>query len=56
MRKQLPGPKLPDYHDWRTTDQDEIHKRQYRARIESYRISNATREQPISRSGPAVPF
>lgn len=39
--------KLPTAMDWRTTDADEIAKRQERARAESFRISNTTPEHPI---------
>jgi hypothetical protein len=41
------GPALPPATDWRTTDADEIARRQLRAREERMRIRNLTHEHPI---------
>jgi ERCC4-related helicase len=38
---------LPPWHNWRTTDADEVNKRRQRAREESFAISNTTPEHPI---------
>ena len=38
-KKDLPT-KLPSAHNWRTTDEDEITKRRYRAQTESFRVRN----------------
>ena len=44
--KVLP-PKPPSPHDWRTTDEDEIARRRYRARTEQMRIRNLDPEHPV---------
>lgn len=38
---------LPPVTDWRTSDTDELRKRQVRAREETFRITNQTPEHPI---------
>lgn len=40
-------PELPPAHDWRTTDADEIAKRQMRAREERFRIENLDPRHPV---------
>jgi hypothetical protein len=42
-----PGPVLPPPTDWRTTDADELAKRQLRAREERHRIRNVDPAHPI---------
>jgi hypothetical protein len=44
-----PGPELqvPSWHNWRTTDTDEINRRRLRAREESFSISNLHAQHPI---------
>ena len=42
-----PGPALPPPTDWRTTDADELAKRQLRAREERHRIRNVDPAHPI---------
>jgi hypothetical protein len=37
----------PPSHDWRTTDQDEINRRRWRAETGSFRITNLDRRHPI---------
>src|SRR5947207_7381043 len=39
--------KVPSFHDWRTTDTDEIKKRRLRARQESFNIANTDPQHPI---------
>jgi hypothetical protein len=39
--------KLPSIHNWRTTDEEEIAKRRYRARTESLRVRNLDPRFPI---------
>jgi hypothetical protein len=39
--------KPPSPHDWRTTDEDEIERRRYRARTEPMRIRNLDPKHPI---------
>jgi superfamily II DNA or RNA helicase len=39
--------KLPSIHNWRTTDEDEIAKRRYRAQTESLRVRNLDPAFPI---------
>src|SRR5438552_925817 len=39
--------KVPSFHDWRTTDTDEINKRRLRARQESFNIANTDPQHPI---------
>ncbi len=39
--------KVPSFHDWRTTDADEINKRRLRAREESFQIANTNPQHPI---------
>src|SRR6266498_4044246 len=39
--------KVPSFHDWRTTDADEINKRRLRAREESFQIANTDPQHPI---------
>src|SRR6476619_1455526 len=39
--------KYPPAHDWRTTDEDEINKRRFRAREESFIIINTTPAYPL---------
>jgi hypothetical protein len=41
------SPVVPPAHDWRTTDEDEIHKRALRAREERFQIRNLTPEHPV---------
>lgn len=38
---------LPSIHDWRTTDQDEINRRKWRGRHESFRIRAAEKFHPV---------
>ena len=48
IAKPVPkGPALPPPTDWRTTDEDEIRKRQARARNESFSILNLFPEHPV---------
>jgi hypothetical protein len=42
-----PGPALPAHTDWRTTDADELAKRQLRAREEKFRITNLDPAHPV---------
>jgi hypothetical protein len=37
----------PSNHDWRTTDQDEINRRRWRAETGTFRITNLDRRHPI---------
>ena len=37
----------PNTHDWRTTDQDEINRRKWRGRHESFRIRAAEKSHPV---------
>jgi hypothetical protein len=46
-RRKRKGPVLPPATDWRTTDADEIVKRQIRAREERYHIVNLDAAHPI---------
>jgi superfamily II DNA or RNA helicase len=46
MTKDLQA-KLPAVHNWRTTDEDEIAKRRYRAQTETLRVKNLNPEFPI---------
>jgi superfamily II DNA or RNA helicase len=39
--------KLPAIHNWRTTDEEEIAKRRYRAKAEELRVKNSTPRFPI---------
>jgi len=39
--------KVPAVHDWRTTDQDEIARRQLRAREAGFRIVNTDPRHPV---------
>jgi len=39
--------KLPSPHDWRTTDEEEIDKRRYRAQTEQMRVRNLDPQYPI---------
>ena len=39
--------KLLSAHDWRTSDTDEINKRRFRAREESFDIANTDARHPI---------
>jgi hypothetical protein len=39
--------RLPAEQDWRTTDQDEINKRQFRAQTEDLRITNVNAAYPV---------
>ena len=39
--------KIPPQHDWRTTDADEINKRQLRAREEKFEIRNLDPQHPV---------
>ncbi len=45
--KQKKAPRLPPTTDWRTTDADELLKRQLRAKEETFRISNLDAVHPI---------
>ena len=45
--KANPKLKLPQAHDWRTTDTDEINKRRQRAREETFAIANTDPDHPI---------
>src|SRR5258705_1355654 len=45
--KKLNEINVPSFHDWRTTDTDEINKRRLRAREESFTISNTEPQHPI---------
>lgn len=47
-RRKNPAHQLPPVTDWRTTDADEILKRQLRAREERYRIANLGSDHPIN--------
>ncbi|MBN2242203.1 MAG: DEAD/DEAH box helicase [Acidobacteria bacterium] len=42
-----PQKKLPSPHNWRTTDDDEIYRRRYRAQTESLRVKNLDPRFPI---------
>ena len=46
-KKSSPEIKLPSAHDWRTSDSDEINKRRFRAREESFDITNTDTRHPI---------
>ncbi len=46
-RRRNPPPQLPPATDWRTTDADEIRKRQHRAREERHRIENLDPTHPV---------
>ncbi len=46
-RRKKRGPDLPPATDWRTTDADEIRKRQLRAREERHRIDNLDPRHPV---------
>jgi hypothetical protein len=46
-RRKGKGPVLPHPTDWRTTDADEILKRQLRAREERHRIANLDSNHPV---------
>ena len=39
--------KLPSSHDWRTTDEEEIDKRRYRAQTEQMRVRNLDPQYPV---------
>ena len=39
--------KLPSQHNWRTSDEDEINKRRYRALTESLRVRNLDPNHPV---------
>jgi SNF2-related domain len=47
VRRKGQGPVLPHPTDWRTTDADEILKRQLRAREERHRIANLDSKHPV---------
>ncbi|MBX3732765.1 MAG: DEAD/DEAH box helicase [Verrucomicrobiae bacterium] len=49
MAKRNPVPEVavPPIHDWRTTDEDEIRRRQWRAGNESFAIRNRDRRHPV---------
>src|SRR5467141_2223261 len=38
---------VPSIHNWRTTDQDEINRRRFRAQTEDFQISNTDARHPI---------
>lgn len=40
-------PKIPSPHDWRTTDEDEINRRRWRAQMEQFAIANCDASHPI---------
>ncbi len=46
-RKKKPAVSGPGAHDWRTTDEDEILRRQLRAQEEEFRIVNANADFPV---------
>src|SRR5262245_9601831 len=44
---QPSGPEIPSVHDWRTSDDDEINRRRWRAQNESFTITNDDPRHPI---------
>src|SRR5713226_3765880 len=38
---------VPSLHNWRTTDQDEVNRRRFRAQTEDFQISNTDPRHPI---------
>src|SRR5205085_12093813 len=46
-KKASPGIEVPSIHNWRTTDQDEINRRRFRAQTEDFQISNTDPRHPI---------
>ncbi len=44
---KVPPVKPPSSHDWRTTDEDEIERRRYRAQTEQMRIRNLDPQHPV---------
>jgi hypothetical protein len=46
-KKPKPEDLLPSAHDWRTTDEQEVLKRQLRAREEKMRLRNESPEHPV---------
>jgi hypothetical protein len=43
----VPPAKPPSSHNWKTTDQDEIERRRYRAQTEQMRIRNLDPQHPV---------
>ena len=45
--KKNPGEGVPSVHNWKTTDEDEIARRRWRAATESFRVRNLDSQHPI---------
>jgi hypothetical protein len=46
-KKTEPEIEIPSWHNWRTSDEDEINRRRLRARTEEFRISNLAPRHPV---------